>query len=48
MALNNGAPVLLDRGYNTFWARELLKHPLSTKLDSRIVAACELLNARRE
>lgn len=48
MALNHGSPVLLDHGYPKEQARAFLKHPLSTKLDSRVVAACELLDARCE
>lgn len=46
MAINNGSPVQLEHGDTMAGAREFLKHPLSTELDGRLVAACELLDAR--
>lgn len=48
MALNNGSPVQLDLGDSLAHARQFLGHPLSTDLDGRLVAACELLETRRE
>lgn len=48
MALNNGAPVSLEEGDTLEHARAFLTHPLSTELDSRVVAACELLRIRRK
>jgi hypothetical protein len=47
MAINNGSPVQLEHGDSLVHARRFLTHPLSTEFDGRLVAACELLDARR-
>jgi hypothetical protein len=48
MAINNGSPVQLEHGDSLIHARRFLSHPLSTEFDGRLVAACELLDARRK
>lgn len=46
MAFNHGRPVLIGHETSIPLGRQLLDHPLSTKLDGRIVSACELLAGR--
>lgn len=48
MAINNGSPVQREHGDTLLHARRFLGHPLSTEFDGRLVAACELLDARRK
>ncbi|GMK58668.1 hypothetical protein CspeluHIS016_0601100 [Cutaneotrichosporon spelunceum] len=47
MAFNQGRPLLIGEESSVALARRLLDHPLSTREDSRLVAACELLAGRQ-
>jgi len=46
MAFNLGRPALFAGEETIRNAREFLKHPLSIRTDSRLVATCELLSGR--
>ncbi|BEI91625.1 uncharacterized protein CcaverHIS019_0404450 [Cutaneotrichosporon cavernicola] len=47
MAFNQGRPLLIGEESSVALGRRLLDHPLSTREDSRLVAACELLAGRQ-
>lgn len=48
MAFNLGRPALFAGEETIRHCREFLNHPLGVANDSRLVASCELLTARRE
>jgi hypothetical protein len=48
MSFNHGRPVLIGDDPSIRLGRQFLEHPLSNIGDSRLVAACELLQRRRK
>lgn len=48
MAFNQGRPLLIGEETTVALGRQFLDHPLSTREDSRLVAACEMLRGRRK
>jgi hypothetical protein len=48
MSFNHGTPLLIGDDPSISLGRRLLEHPLSNIADTRLVAACELLQRRRE
>lgn len=48
MAFNLGRPALFAGEETILHCRAFLAHPLGIQTDSRLVATCELLTARRE
>lgn len=48
MAFNHGTPLLIGDDPSISLGRRLLEHPLSNIADTRLVAACELLQRRRK
>ncbi len=47
MAFNQGRPLLIGDESSVSLGRRLLEHPLATREDSRLVAACELVAGRQ-
>lgn len=47
-SFNHGRPVLISEDTSISLGRRFLKHPLSMRMDSRVVAACEILTNRRK